>query len=194
MHYRQHEETLAHLFQNCNFGRNCWQSIGIQITTRRRPLEAFKYFRKTLNGHVLYGDHILTAWSIWTIRNEWLFNIIDPTGLGMQRQNSACSCIETKIADFQALRYGWSQSLSSVLLFFSFSSFFAFLCTINLLPLVLTYYKQWGFPLLFLKKKGWKYRSFVGHFWMSYILQCEQQLYYTSFLAMASDHLDNKHP
>ncbi|GJN28090.1 hypothetical protein PR202_gb16173 [Eleusine coracana subsp. coracana] len=28
----QHEETLRHLFFRCNFARQCWSSIGINLT------------------------------------------------------------------------------------------------------------------------------------------------------------------
>jgi hypothetical protein len=66
-------------FLNCSFARNWWVTIGININRRRQPIQAFKYFTKSLKVPFYMEIIILMSWCIWTTRKDWFFNNIDPT-------------------------------------------------------------------------------------------------------------------
>lgn len=59
---QQKEESLQHLFLHCSFARNSCAAIGIHLTRRRQPLQAFKFIKKIVESKILHGDdssHVL---------------------------------------------------------------------------------------------------------------------------------------
>lgn len=75
----QKRETVSHLFLRCNFVKACWQSIGVSVITTRSPQSIFRQIKDRLAVPFYMEIMILMAWSIWTVRNDWLFKGIDPT-------------------------------------------------------------------------------------------------------------------
>ncbi|KAG2655750.1 hypothetical protein PVAP13_1KG069342 [Panicum virgatum] len=59
------EETTLHLFIECNFAKQCWSSIGIQLQQSSVP-----FFMDII---------ILMSWSIWIERNGETFRNITAT-------------------------------------------------------------------------------------------------------------------
>jgi hypothetical protein len=59
------------------------------------PEQAFKHLRKKLKL-TFFIEVILMAWSIWTIRNDWIFNNEDPT---------LDKCKRKFVAEFRLLLY-----------------------------------------------------------------------------------------
>jgi hypothetical protein len=48
-------------------------------TEERQPIQAFKYFMKSLKVPFDMEIIILMPWCIWTTRKDWFFNNIYPT-------------------------------------------------------------------------------------------------------------------
>uniref|UniRef100_A0A0A9AB73 Reverse transcriptase zinc-binding domain-containing protein n=1 Tax=Arundo donax TaxID=35708 RepID=A0A0A9AB73_ARUDO len=74
----QKEETLEYLFLKCNFTKNCWASLGLQVPRRMRPLQVLKCFKTNMNVPFFMEIIVLMAWSSCTGRNDWIFNEVDP--------------------------------------------------------------------------------------------------------------------
>ncbi|TVU13198.1 hypothetical protein EJB05_40731, partial [Eragrostis curvula] len=75
----QREETIYHLFLKCNFARQSWESIGLHAPLTSNPGRAVKRLKQQLPVPFYMEIIILMAWSIWTTRNDWIFNGKDPT-------------------------------------------------------------------------------------------------------------------
>jgi hypothetical protein len=67
------EETLEHLFLNCNFARSCWATLNLQIGDGD-PFEVLTSFRHQLNLSFFMDIIIIMSWSIWMARNDFIFN------------------------------------------------------------------------------------------------------------------------
>nr|TKW40338.1 hypothetical protein SEVIR_1G238900v2 [Setaria viridis] len=74
----QKRETVSHLFLRCNFAKACWQSIGVSVITTRSLQSIFRQIKDRLAVPFYMEIMILMTWSIWTVRNDWMFNGIDP--------------------------------------------------------------------------------------------------------------------
>jgi hypothetical protein len=74
----QKEEKLRHLFYRCPFAKQCWLQIGIIVTTWLKPDRATRYIKRKLNSSFAMEIIILMCWSIWTKRNRWVFDNLDP--------------------------------------------------------------------------------------------------------------------
>nr|TKW00212.1 hypothetical protein SEVIR_8G093200v2 [Setaria viridis] len=75
----QKRETATHLFLRCNFAKACWNSIGISFVSTRSSVHIFNQIRRHLNASFFMEIIILMSWSIWTTRNDWTFNNVDPS-------------------------------------------------------------------------------------------------------------------
>lgn len=75
----QKEETSFHLFIRCNFAKECWRSIGLNLPRHLQIIPLVKWIKRKLNNTFYMDIIILLCWSIWKERNNWLFEGIDPT-------------------------------------------------------------------------------------------------------------------
>jgi hypothetical protein len=75
---RQRLETVAHLFFRCSFAKACWSSIGASVATTRPVLQIIHLIKGKLAVPFFMEIIILMAWSIWTTRNDWIFNDVAP--------------------------------------------------------------------------------------------------------------------
>nr|TKW29308.1 hypothetical protein SEVIR_3G387100v2 [Setaria viridis] len=73
----QRLETITHLFLRCNFAKACWASIGISVITSRPLVQIFNLIKGKLAVPFFMEIIILMSWSIWTTRNDWLFDNMD---------------------------------------------------------------------------------------------------------------------
>nr|TKW30242.1 hypothetical protein SEVIR_2G022800v2 [Setaria viridis] len=74
----QKMEKMEHLFFRCNFAKSCWRSIGISFTPTRTVMQILKQIRNRLDLPFSIEIIILMTWSISTMRNDWMFNNINP--------------------------------------------------------------------------------------------------------------------
>jgi hypothetical protein len=89
-------ETVAHLFFRCTFAKACWNLIGVSVVTSRPILHIIKLVKEKLSVPFFMEIIILMSWSIWSARNEWMFDNIDP-----QVQD----CKRKFLAEFSLLRH-----------------------------------------------------------------------------------------
>jgi hypothetical protein len=75
----QRTENVPHLFLRCNFAKACWNAIGVSVVTTRPLLQILRKIKERLAVSFFMEIIILMSWSIWTTRNDWLFNGKDPT-------------------------------------------------------------------------------------------------------------------
>ncbi|CAO2177232.1 unnamed protein product [Urochloa humidicola] len=75
----QKRETCAHLFLRCNFAKACWASIGVSVVTTRSVYHILRQIKDKLQIPFFMEVIVLMSWSIWNVRNDWLFNAKDPT-------------------------------------------------------------------------------------------------------------------
>lgn len=75
---RRKLEIVSHLFLRCNFYKGCWTSIGVSVITTRPMFQIFKSIKDKLWVPFFMEIIVLMSWSIWTTRNIYMFNDIDP--------------------------------------------------------------------------------------------------------------------
>jgi hypothetical protein len=73
------------ILPRCNFAKACWNSIGVTFITTRPILQIFRIIKEKLSVPFM-EIIILMTWSIWTTRNDWVFNDIDPQVLACRRE------------------------------------------------------------------------------------------------------------
>jgi hypothetical protein len=79
------EESVTHLFLHCAFARMCWDIISIDIPLNSEFLELAVELRPQLNTQFFMEATILLCWTIWTARNELIFNGISLNSVDCQR-------------------------------------------------------------------------------------------------------------
>ena len=67
------EETVHRLFLNCQFSRDCWNSIGITIQNEAFVPQAIQQIKDQAHPSFFMQTIILLCWSIWTVRNDLIF-------------------------------------------------------------------------------------------------------------------------
>jgi hypothetical protein len=92
----QRLETCAHLLLRCSFAKACWISIGVTVAMSTSVPQIFNRIRRQLGVPFFMEIIILMTWGIWTARNYWIFNDIDP---------SVHRCKEKFISEFSLLKY-----------------------------------------------------------------------------------------
>lgn len=78
-------ESVAHLFLRCNFAKACWSSIGVSFISTRPLMNISRQIKGQLPSPFYMEIIILMAWSIWTTRNDWIFQNVDPTLVDCKR-------------------------------------------------------------------------------------------------------------
>lgn len=74
----QRPETTEHMLLRCNFAKACWSSIGVTYVSSRTAFQIFRRMKQQLGVGFAMEVIILMSWSIWTTRNDWIFNNQDP--------------------------------------------------------------------------------------------------------------------
>lgn len=75
------EETLKHLFLECDMAVACWNLIGIAVNNYNDPTQIFEDFRRQLGVPFFMEIIIIMSWSIWTLRNDLIFRGIESSSL-----------------------------------------------------------------------------------------------------------------
>ncbi|KAJ1255822.1 hypothetical protein BS78_K154600 [Paspalum vaginatum] len=67
------EETIDHLFFECQFAQNCWAAIGVSWDTDIPLLDRVSHAR-TIHAVPMFIEVVLiAAWEIWKARNDKVF-------------------------------------------------------------------------------------------------------------------------
>jgi hypothetical protein len=64
---------------NAQFAKNCWQAIGVAVPGWLKSNRATRRIKRSLNKPFAMEVIILVCWSIWCMRNGWLFQNRDPS-------------------------------------------------------------------------------------------------------------------
>lgn len=73
------EEVSDHLFLNCQFAKQCWNTLGINIANNSTFPEIVSSFRNKLQSKFFMVATVLMCWSIWSARNDLIFSGIQPS-------------------------------------------------------------------------------------------------------------------
>lgn len=145
------DETVEHLFLHCPFAQQCWGSINLTVLLSWSPFTTFEHLRQQIAAPFFMEIIILLSWSIWTTRNNFIFNAIQPTVHNMKStfiHEFAMVIHRAKQKYFPHIKI-WLENLSQILVLFLFVPF----CC-NYYFVVFSIYNQQGSsPLVFHKKK-----------------------------------------
>ena len=72
------EESLKHLFLQCNFTQSCWATLDLQVVTHN-PFAAFGQFKLQLHVSFYMEIIIIMCWCIWMQHNDLIFRGIQPS-------------------------------------------------------------------------------------------------------------------
>lgn len=67
------EETVEHLFLGCQFARDSWELIGVNIQNQVNIFAAIDQIRAQSHPSFFLMVIILMCWSIWSARNNFIF-------------------------------------------------------------------------------------------------------------------------
>ncbi|PVH34302.1 hypothetical protein PAHAL_8G190100 [Panicum hallii] len=73
------EETVDHLFFQCPFSQSCWNLLNLQIPLQASTLQSLDLLKFELHSPLFKSIFILLCWAIWTSRNGFIFEGIQPT-------------------------------------------------------------------------------------------------------------------
>jgi hypothetical protein len=79
------EETVHHLFLQCEFANQCWEFIGVDIPSESDFPDSMVFLRDAVNSQFYMETIILLCWAIWTTRNAFIFNDIQPELMANRR-------------------------------------------------------------------------------------------------------------
>jgi hypothetical protein len=68
------EETVEHLFLHCVFAKTCWSLVGITVPSALDPFRILEDVKLQLNVPFFMEIIVILSWSIWTVRNNLIFN------------------------------------------------------------------------------------------------------------------------
>jgi hypothetical protein len=81
-----HEETLEHLFLQCPFAISCWLFLQVNCPNSWNQIsDVFVDFQQQLHVPFFMEIVVLFCWSIWTVRNKFIFEGIQPTLVAVQQ-------------------------------------------------------------------------------------------------------------
>jgi hypothetical protein len=75
------EETMHHLFLNCQFDKDYWNLIGITTQADIDIFQAINQIRDQSHPVFFLLVIILMCWAIWTVRNDFIFKGRPPNPL-----------------------------------------------------------------------------------------------------------------
>lgn len=67
------EETVNHLFLECDFAREFLALVGLTVISDPDPLVRFESFKSQLHSKFYMELIIIMCWSIWTVCNDFIF-------------------------------------------------------------------------------------------------------------------------
>ncbi|XP_066334538.1 uncharacterized protein [Miscanthus floridulus] len=73
------EETVQHLFLQCQFAKECWHILQIHIPSDVDFPEVMHFLRDALQSQFYMAAIILMSWAIWTSRSACIFNGLVPS-------------------------------------------------------------------------------------------------------------------
>ena len=76
---RPPEETVEHLFFQCEFSRACWEKLGITWPSQGNRLQLLHATKSSWNGPMFMDIFIVASWSLWKERNNKHFRGVAPT-------------------------------------------------------------------------------------------------------------------
>lgn len=75
------EETVDHLFFECDLAKTCWGLIGLTVNSSPDPIQRFESFRLQINTSSFMEIIIIMCWSLWTVRNDVIFRGIPASSM-----------------------------------------------------------------------------------------------------------------
>lgn len=72
------EEHLDHLFLHCDFAKQCWNLLGINVHQESTFPDVVTTLKDSLQSEFFMVAIILLCWSIWAARNDWIFKGLQP--------------------------------------------------------------------------------------------------------------------
>jgi len=75
------EETVYHLFLECNLSRDFWALIGLTLISSPDLIQRFESLKSQIAENFFMEIIIIMCWSIWTVRNDAIFTGIPPSSL-----------------------------------------------------------------------------------------------------------------
>jgi len=75
------EETVDHLFLECDMAKTCWGLIGLTVINGPDPFQRFESFRSQINTSFFMEIIIIICWSIRTVRNDIIFGGIPTSSM-----------------------------------------------------------------------------------------------------------------
>jgi hypothetical protein len=76
---------VDHLFFQCPFSQSCWNLLNLQIALQAPTLQSLDLLKFELHSPLFKSIFILLYWAIWTSRNGFIFQGIQPTVDGCGR-------------------------------------------------------------------------------------------------------------
>jgi hypothetical protein len=73
------QETLMHLFFECNFSQAFWWALNIEWDTDRDLHDMTSEVKRRYSMEFIMEIIIIGCWAIWDQRNNMIFNLIRPT-------------------------------------------------------------------------------------------------------------------
>jgi hypothetical protein len=91
------EETLQHPFFQCPLALACWNLLLVQPANSNSIFDIMESLKTQLNTSIFMSIVILLCWTIWTTRNDLIFQEFNLQLLNVEprlEKNSFCLCIE----------------------------------------------------------------------------------------------------
>jgi hypothetical protein len=108
------EEDIDHLFFDCPFAVQCWNSINFTWDTSLPMLERLAAASNTRNLEFFTEASLIAAWELWKVRNDKVFQRRDPT-FAIWLANLKNQCILQSVRFKEDLRSSfcfWSDAFS----------------------------------------------------------------------------------
>jgi len=72
-------ESLSHLLLECQFARQCWATVNVDVDLELDPFQILQSFKLQLRVPFFMEIIILMSWTIWKSRNDFIFRQIQPS-------------------------------------------------------------------------------------------------------------------
>jgi hypothetical protein len=72
------EETVHHLFLQCEFAKQCWEFLEVDILADSEFPNSMAFLKDAIHSQFFMEAAILLCWAIWTTRNAFIFNNVQP--------------------------------------------------------------------------------------------------------------------